>query len=139
MAADQRGLGVVVLHPGSYEVRVGMAWDRQPKVKASVVFSLAMFRGSLPSMQWPIRSLLLSHVTSYPHTTCKVVKHVVAKRIMKFNTAKGGGKRSAMMTPQAQLSDHSHYTASSTLRSQRHALPHQIATTNHCSYCYSTY
>jgi len=63
VAADQRGLGVVVLHPGSWEVRIGMAWDRQPKV----------------------------------------VKHVVAKRIMKFDAAKGGGKRPAMNTPQSNL------------------------------------
>lgn len=31
VGSDQRGLGVVVIHPGSYELRVGMAWDRQPK------------------------------------------------------------------------------------------------------------
>ena len=50
----------MVIHPGSYELRVGMAWDLQPKV----------------------------------------VKHVVAKRIMKFDKENRGGKRASIVTPQ---------------------------------------
>ena len=82
VAADQRGLGVVVIHPGSYELRVGMAWDRQPK-DLDVCFFLLLIKSSLVM-----------------DSTAQVVKHVVAKRIMKFDASKGGGKRSEITTPQ---------------------------------------
>jgi len=34
---------VVVIHPGSFELRVGMAWDRQPKVAPSIPGAFGAF------------------------------------------------------------------------------------------------
>jgi len=31
-APEVRGMGVVVIHPGSYELRLGMGWDKKPKI-----------------------------------------------------------------------------------------------------------